>query len=56
MISLNGLELGFFQAKELTKHTARIYVERKKYRKAPSIKQKKQEINLFKTYPGDAMR
>ena len=27
----------------MIKHTARIYIERKQYKKAPSIKQKKQE-------------
>ena len=43
LISLNGPQLGTLEAKELIKHTARIYGERKQYKKAPGIKQKEQE-------------
>ena len=43
MISLNGPELGTLEAKELIKLTARIYGERKQYKKAISIKRKEQE-------------
>ena len=43
MISLNGPQFGTLEAKELIKHTARIYGEWKQYKKAPSIKQKKRE-------------
>ena len=40
---LNGPQLGTLEAKELIKHTARIYGECEQYKKAPSIKQKQQE-------------
>ena len=43
MISLNGPQIGTLEAKKLMKHTARIYGERKQYKKAPSIKQKEQD-------------
>ena len=41
MISLNGSQLRTLEAKELIKHTTRIYGERKQYKKAPSIKKSK---------------
>ena len=40
MISLNGPQLGTLEAKELIKLAARIYGERKQYKKAPNIKWK----------------
>ena len=43
MILLNGPPFGTGEAKEMIKHTARIYEEWKQYKKAPSIKQKEQE-------------
>ena len=39
--------MGFDDAKELIKHAARIYRERKQYKKTPSIKQKEQETQTY---------
>ena len=36
-------QLSTLEAKELIKHTARLYTDRKQYKKTPSIKQKQQE-------------
>ena len=45
MISLNGPQLRTLEAEELIKHTARIYRERKQYKKAPIIKRKEKGTN-----------
>ena len=47
MISVNEPQLATFQAKELIKHIARLYGERKQYIKTPSIKQKQQRHKLI---------
>ena len=50
MILLNGPQLGTLKAKELIKDTARIYGERKQYKKGPSSEQKEQEIQTDSKY------
>ena len=50
MLSLNGPQIGEIEAKELIKHTARIYGERQQYKKVASIKQREQETDSKHTY------
>ena len=50
MISVYEPQLATFQAKELIKHIARLYGERKQYIKTPSIKQKQQETQTDSNY------
>ena len=50
MISINEPQLATFQAKELIKHIARLYGERKQYKKTLSIEQKQQETQTDSNY------
>ena len=56
MISLNGPQLETLKAiKELIKNTARIYGERKQYKKPPSIRQKERETQTDSKHSGATM-
>ena len=50
MILVKGPQLATIEAKELIKHIAKIYRERKQYEKTPSIKRKEQETQTDSKY------